>query len=324
MRVIAFVFTGGTISMKVDPVHGGAVPALSAAEMLSAARGIEDVCRPVAEEWGRFPGPHMSLERQWSLRTHLLELSESGSVDGIVVAHGTDTLEETAYMVARSVPARVPIVFTGAMRNASDLDSDGPTNLLDAARVASSDALRGGGVLVVMGGDIFSAQDITKRHTHARDAFASPVLGTLGVVDDGAVRFMSRAVSLPEVVRCDMPASPVDIVTSHAGADSRALISLLPESRGVVIAALGRGNVPPEMLPGVCAWLDAGKPVVVSSRTGNGRTGATYAYDGGARKLLDMGVVLAGARRPQQARIDLMLALGAGLDRTALAAMLDA
>src|SRR5690606_2704893 len=141
------------------------------------------------------------------------------------------------------------------------------------------------------------------------------VLGTVAEVADGAVRFMSRAVSLPEVVRCDMPASSVDIVTSHAGADSRALISLLPEARGVGMAALGSGNVAPEMPPGVCAWLDAGKPVVVSSRTGNGRTGATYAYDGGARKLLDMGVVLAGARRPQQARIDLMLALGAGLDR---------
>src|SRR5690606_8402991 len=132
VRVIAFVFTGGTISMRYDPAAGGAVPALSAEEILAAARGLEQVCVPRAEEWGRHPGPHMTIERQWALRNHLRSLVTSGEVEGIVVTHGTDSLEETAYLVARSVPQHVPIVFTGAMRNASDLDWDGPSNLLDA------------------------------------------------------------------------------------------------------------------------------------------------------------------------------------------------
>lgn len=324
MRVIAFVFTGGTISMKVDPMLGGAVPALSAEEMLSAARGIDRICTPRAEEWARLPGPHMTLERQWALRNHLRELSLSGSVDGIVVAHGTDTLEETAYLVARSVPTTVPIVFTGAMRNASDLDWDGPANLRDAARVASSGRTRSGWVYVVLGGRIFSALDVTKRHTDAMDAFGSPEFGPLGIVDDEEVRLERAPAACPVFLECEQPAAPVDIVTAHAGADSRLLEALLPSSRGVVIAALGRGNVPPAMLPGITAWVSAGKPVVIASRAGSGRTGATYGYEGGARRLVEMGAVLAGARRPQQARVDLMLALGAGLTHDELARALDA
>lgn len=310
--------------MKVDPVHGGAVPALSAAEMLAAARGVDSVCQPVPEEWGRFPGPHMTVERQWALRNRLLELTRSGEVHGIVVAHGTDTLEETAYLVARSMPAELPIVFTGAMRNASDPDYDGPINLLDAARVAASDSTRDGSVFVVFAGQIFSALDVTKTHTNAREAFQGPVMGAFGEVDDGVAVMHTRAYSTQAPIVCESPSTRVDIVTAYAGADSRVLLGMVESSDAVVIAALGRGNVPPEMLPGVRAFLEAGKPVVVSSRTGNGRTGANYAYEGGARKLLEMGVILAGSRRPQQARIDLMLALGAGWNRAKLAELFNA
>ena len=150
--MIAMVFTGGTISMRVDPLAGGAVPALDARDILSAARGIEDVAPLRIEEWGRFPGPHMDTDRMWALRARLIALVAEPGIDGVVVTHGTDTIEETAYLIARSVPTAKPIVFTGAMRNLSELGWDGPSNLVDAVRVAAHPEARGYGVFLVMNG----------------------------------------------------------------------------------------------------------------------------------------------------------------------------
>ncbi len=323
-RVVA-LFTGGTISMRVDPTAGGAVPALSADEILAAARGVDGVADVRAEGWGRFPGPHMTVERQWALRHRIAVLLDDAEVDGLVVTHGTDTLEETAYLVARSIASPKPVVFTGAMRSASDLGWDGPQNLLDAVRVAAAPASAGQGTLVVMGGRIFAALEDTKAHTHQLDAFEAPGLGPLGVIDEDRVLFRRSLVNVPAPLNPAAPGDPVDIVGSWAGADARLLdASLASGARGVVIAAMGRGNLPPAMVPGVERWLDAGRPVVIASRAPRGRVGQTYAYPGGGRKLWEMGAMFAGARRPAQARIDLMLAIGVSADATRLRELFDA
>lgn len=311
--MIAMVFTGGTISMRVDPLAGGAQPALSARDILSAARGIEEVAELRVEEWGRFPGPHMDAERMWALRARLLQLVDEPAIDGVVVTHGTDTIEETAYLVARSVLTEKPIVFTGAMRNLSELGWDGPANLVDAVRVASHPEARGYGVLLVMNGRAYSAVDVTKAHTHVLDAFESPGLGPVAEVDDEAVIFRRALPVQRPVLTPDAPATPVDIVGAWAGADGRMLDAVLPSARGVVVSALGRGNVPPLMADALVRWRDAGKPVVITSRTGRGRVGQTYGYPGGGKRLGELGTIFAGAHRATQARIDLMLALGAGL-----------
>ena len=322
MRVVAALFTGGTISMRVDAEAGGAVPSLSAEEIVGAARGIERVADVRAEQWGRYPGPHMTVERQWALRNRIVELLGDADVAGVVVTHGTDTLEETAYLVARSVASRKPVVFTGAMRSASDLGYDGPANLLEAVTVAASREAEGLGTLVVMGGRVFAGLEDAKTHTHDLSAFESPGLGPLGVVDEGHVIVRRMLVGTPPVLAPPAPAEPVDIVASWAGCDSR-LLDAARESgaRGVVVAAMGRGNVPPAMVDGIERWIRDGKPVVIASRAGQGRVGQTYAYPGGGRRLHEMGALFAGARRPQQARIDLMLALGAGLSGDALRAV---
>ena len=315
------VFTGGTISMRVDAVAGGAVPALDARDILKAARGIEDVAELRVEEWGRFPGPHMDLERMWALRERLVESVAEDGVDGIVVTHGTDTVEETAYLMARSVPTAKPIVFTGAMRNLSELGWDGPSNLVDAVRVASHPQSAGLGVLLVMNGRAYSALDVTKAHTHVLDSFESPGLGPVIEVDDEAVIFR-RALSVQRaLITPPALATPVDIIGAWAGADARLLDAVLPTARGIVIAALGRGNLPPLMADALGRWRDAGKPVVITSRTGRGRVGQTYGYPGGGRRLGELGTIFAGSQRPTQARIDLMLALGAGMTGDALTAV---
>src|SRR6476659_4529748 len=138
--MIVILFTGGTIAMRNDPTGSGAQPGLTPTEILAATRGIRAITAVETEEWGQFPGPHMTVERMWALRNRIAEHLARPEVEGIVVTHGTDTLEESAYLVARSLPARQPVVFTGAMRTASDLGWDGPSNLLEAARVAASPA----------------------------------------------------------------------------------------------------------------------------------------------------------------------------------------
>ncbi len=281
--------------MRFDAAIGAAVPALGAEEIVAAARGIEHVATLRIDEWGRFPGPHMTVERQWALRAHLLSLVEDPSIDGVVVTHGTDTIEESAYLATRSIATQKPIVFTGAMRNASELSWDGPANLADSVRVAASDDARGHGALVMLNGRVFSALDVTKAHTHLLDAFESPGLGPIGVVDDGEVVFRRSLPPFGPILAPPSLATPVDIVTAYAGADARFLDVSRQTARGVVVAALGRGNVPPAMAAGIGRCLEAGIPVVVASRAPRGRVGMTYGYEGGGRQLANAGAIFTGA-----------------------------
>ncbi|HEY7407549.1 MAG TPA: asparaginase [Gemmatimonadaceae bacterium] len=321
--MIPILFTGGTISMRHDALAGGAVPSLSGRDILAATRGIEEVADFEVEEWGAYPGPHMTVERMWALRNRIAEHLERPEVDGVVVTHGTDTLEESAYLTARTVAAEKPIVFTGAMRNASELGWDGPSNLIDAVRVAASEESRGYGVMVTIAGRVFAGLDVTKAHTHLLDAFESPGLGPVGVLDDGNVIFRRALPPAPPLLVPPAPALPIDIVAAFPGADARLVDASRHEALGIVIAALGRGNVPPAMVPGIERWIEGGKPVVIASRALRGRVGRTYGYPGAGRRLHDLGAIFAGSRRPQQARIELSLGLGAGLTTTELRPLLE-
>jgi L-asparaginase len=321
--MIVIVFTGGTISMRHDSALGGAVPVLSGRDILAAAPGVEAVADVEVDDFGSFPGPHMSPARMWTLRERVLEHLDRHDVEGVVITHGTDTLEESAYLIARSSVTEKPIVFTGAMRAASDLGWDGPANLIAAVRTAASTEACGQGVLVVMGERIFAGADVTKSHTHMLDAFESPGLGPLGVVDDGRAVFRRETPATRTVVMAERLAEPVDIVYTWTGADSRLLDASREDGVGVVVAAMGRGNVPPDMVRGIQRWIDQQKPVVIASRAQRGRVGPTDGYPGGGRRLLEAGAIFAGSRRPQQARIDLMLGLGAGLDAAGLRELFD-
>jgi L-asparaginase len=312
--MIVLVFTGGTISMRHDPEIRGAIPALAGKDILDLVPQLKELGELEIDDFGAYPGPHMTAERMWELRERIERHLARPEVTGIVVTHGTDSLEESAYLVARSLRSPKPVVFTGAMRTSSDLGWDGPSNLSASIRVAASAEARGFGVLVVMSDRVYAGLDVTKVHTHLLDAFESPGLGPLGVVDGRRVIFR-RAIPEPcSIVDAPRLGGPVDIVVAYAGADSRLLDAARAEGQGVVIAAMGRGNVPPAMVPGIERWIEASRPVVITSRALRGRVGRTYGYAGGGRRLRDLGAVFAGSRRPQQARIDVMLALGAGLD----------
>jgi L-asparaginase len=310
--MIVLLFTGGTISMRHDAVAGGAVPSLTGRDILAMAPGIDRLAELDVDDWGAYPGPHMTVERMWALRQRIVEHLARHDVEGIVVTHGTDSLEESAYLLARSVHSEKPIVFTGAMRTSSDLGWDGPGNLGAAVRVAASHDARGCGVMVVISDRIFTALDVTKVHTSAVEAFDSPGLGPLGVIDDGRVIFRRALPTPTPILEPPSLATPVDIVYAYAGADSRLIDASRQVGRGIVIAGMGRGNIPPAMIDGLDRWIAEDKPVVITSRAFRGRVGCTYGYSGGGRRLAERGAIFAGPRRPPQARIDIMLALGAG------------
>ena len=305
---IALFATGGTISMRSDPQSGGAVPTLTGREILEAVPGLDEVADLEVREFGRFPGPHMTIERIWELRAAILQAVADGA-QGVVVTHGTDTIEETAYLLDRSLPPEVPVVITGAMRNSSELSWDGPLNLMSAVEVAASPASRGRGTMAVMDEQIIQGAEVVKTHTELAGTFRSPNWGPLGITDKRHVLYYRQS-RRAAVLAPEAPVTPVDLVKIVAGADSRLVeASLDTGAHGVVVEALGRGNVPPAVVPGVRRWTEAGKPVVITSRSQRGRVLDTYAYPGGGYQLREMGCIFADHLTGQQARIELMLAL---------------
>jgi L-asparaginase len=320
---IVILFTGGTISMRNDPTIGGAVPTLRGPDILELVPDIARLADVEVDDWAAHPGPHMTIDRMWELRGRIVKHLERADVDGVVVTHGTDALEETAYLLARSLASDKPVVVTGAMRTSSDLGWDGPANLAASVTVAANRDSRGLGVLVVMSDRIFAALDVTKSHTHALDAFDSPGLGPLGVIDDGNVIYRRLMPTTPTALTPPRLAEPVDIIYTCSGTDSRLLDASRQTGKGLVIAAMGRGNVPPAMVPGIERWIADDKPVVITSRAMRGRVGHTYGYAGGGRRLVEMGAIFAGSRRPIQARMEVMLGLGGGMNVAQIRELLE-
>ncbi len=182
------LFTGGTISMRRDPATGAALPALSGREIVARVPGLRREARLRLEDLARLPGPHVTPAWMWRLRAHVVSLLADPKVDGVVVTHGTDTLEETAYLLDLTVASPKPVVLCGAMRTFSDPGWDGPANLTAAVRTAAHPGSAGRGTLVVVGEEIHAAARVRKRHTQRLDAFHS-ALGPVGVLDRGRVLF---------------------------------------------------------------------------------------------------------------------------------------
>ena len=328
--MIPILFTGGTLSMRLDPATGAAVPALSGAEILAHVPGLERVAEVEYEDVSRLPGPHVTPEQMWRLARRAAAWLERPDVDGLVITHGTDTLEETAYLLDLLLITDKPVVLVGAIRTISEAGWDGPANLLAAVRVASHPASRRRGVLVVMNEQILTASEAQKIHTESAGSFASPEFGPVGVIDGGSVVYVRTAPRHGDWIAPGADAglrvarleTRVDLVKSAAGADDRFLrCSLASGARGIVIEAMGRGNLPPSMKSGIAAAADAGIPVVISSRYGAGSVQERYGYEGGGHDLAQLGVIFAGRLNGLKARMKLMVALGFTSDADRLRAI---
>jgi L-asparaginase len=273
------------------------VPARSGREILDQVPQLAGLARITCEDFDRLPGPHWTPERMLALARYLDAALTSGEFVGAVVTHGTDTLEETAYLLDLVLRTDCPVVMTGAMKTADDPAWDGPANLVASVRAATAPADRGAGVRVMMGGTLHAARRVVKSHTESLDAFTS-------TADEGQAR---------ERIETERIEPRVELVSAYVGCDGGFLRHAVASGvRGLVIEAMGSGNVPPAMLEGVRLAVAAGIPVVVSSRCGDGTTGPRYGYDGGGVTLKDAGAIFAGGLPGPKARIKLMVLLGAG------------
>jgi L-asparaginase len=316
--MIHLLFTGGTISMQRDAAAGGNVPAHGGERLVELAPALRQVGDIHVEDWARVPACHLGPDRLWALRERVREIQQGVGTpdgappDGIVVTHGTDVLEETAYLLARTLDPSVPVVLTGAMRTSSDPGWDGPRNLVDAAMVAASRASRGRGTLVVFAGKVFAGDEAVKVHTVALDAFAAPHGAPLGRVAHGVVRYTVPPRPVARLAPSGLSAR-VALIPAVIGDDGRMLELARSHHEGCVLVAFGSGNSPPGLVPAVGRWLDDRKPVILASRCSRGEVTPLYAFDGGGARLTAMGVIPAGPRTPSQARMELAIALSAGM-----------
>ena len=317
------MFTGGTISMKIDPETAAAVPALSGRDIVSHVTGLRKAARLTLEDYARIPGPHVSPPWMWGLKKRIEAHLANPGVDGVVVAHGTDTIEETAFMVDLTTETSKPVVFCGAMRTLSEPGSDAPSNLLTAVRTAANPNARNHGVLIAVGEQILAAGEAAKTHTQNLGAFRSDI-GPVAILDRSGVRFVRSAVRR-RFVRSGSIDPRVDLHVMATGSDDGLLRSSLARgARGLVIEGTGAGNVPPLAVPAIRDAIKAQVPVVITSRCRSGSVAPLYGYEGGGAQLQTMGCVLGGDLPGPKARILLMVALGAGLSDLALKALFEA
>ncbi|WP_026476097.1 asparaginase [Alkaliphilus transvaalensis] len=306
---VAVIFTGGTISMSVDPRIGAAIPSLSSQEILSLVTNIDKYAEIETLNFSKLPGPQIDINMMMDLRKLVVDTLNRDDITGVIITHGTDTLEETAYLLDLSIDSPKPIVVVGAMRNSSELGYDGPSNLAAAVCTAISPEAINKGVLVVMNNEVNAASEVTKANTLSLDTFKSLEYGPLGIVDNDEV-ILHRDIVNRQHILTDSIVPEVDLIKSAAGMDSR-LINYCVDSgsKGIVIEAMGRGNVPPTMLEGIQYAIKQQVAVVMVSRCPTGRVLDSYGYEGGGRHLRNLGVILGGDLPGQKARIKLMLAL---------------
>ena len=265
----------------------------------------------------------MTPKLMLDLSNQVQELLNRDDITGVVVTHGTDTLEESAYFLDLTLKSQKPVIITGAMRSSSELGYDGPFNLASSICTAISDDARNRGVLVCFNGELHSACEVTKRNSMALNAFSTPNFGPIGIVDNNKVIFYRNN---PESIHMKIQNTDKDvaIIKCSAGSDSKFIdFSIDQGYKGIVIEALGRGNVPPTMVDGIKHAIAKDIPVVIVSRCFEGRVFESYGYEGGGKELKEIGCIFGDVFASQKARIKLIVALNYSNDMSKIKSIFE-
>ena len=322
MPRVPVVFTGGTISMRHDPVAGGNVPALDGAAILDRTPGLDALAAVEAIDLGLTPASHFTFPTLIAIAEILRQRLAEPEVAGAVVVQGTDTIEETAFAWDLLLDGSKPVVVTGAMRTPDRSDYDGPANLRGAVAAAAAPELREQGVVVSLAGSLEAADDVVKLHTSALDTFQSPNWGSLGRVGERGVT-LERRRGRRRHVSVTRAAERVHLVTVTVGMDGSLVdAAARAGADAIVVAATGAGNTSPAVLAAAERAMAAGIPVVLASRCLAGRATADYAFPGGGATWARAGAILAGTLCAPKVRVVVALGLGAGLDHEGLGALL--
>lgn len=303
------VATGGTIA-------GGAGGTLSAAELVRLIPEVSRVAAVTVEDFSRIDSSLMTPALQERLARRVNELLASPDAPaGVVITHGTDSLEETAFLLDLLVDSERAVVFAAAQRAPREPDSDGPRNLLNAVRIAALPAARGLGVLVALNGEIHAARDVRKTHAVALEAFQSTGGGPVGFVD-GTLVVITRKPVRRLTLRPPAVEPRVELLTLTAGSDGHLLVAVAAKAQGLVLEVFGRGNASPAVMDAVATARRQGLIIVFTSRTRGGRVEISEA----ARAL---GVISGGDLDGLKARMLLVAALGVTRDIAVLQSHFD-
>ncbi|EOH99567.1 L-asparaginase, type II [Enterococcus haemoperoxidus ATCC BAA-382] len=315
MKTILVLHTGGTISMSKEAdgnvTTNNMNPLLDQEELLAGKVNL------IVEPIFNIPSPHMTLERMLELKERI-QKAYTEEIDGVVITHGTDTLEETAYFLDITLENKIPVVLTGAMRSSNEIGTDGLYNFISAVWTACSDESFGKGVLVVMNDEIHTARYVTKTHTTNVATFRTPTFGPIGMIAKERTFFASE-VRPQEICDIEEVTGEVYVIKAYAGMDG-SLFDLVDNDKtdGIVIEALGAGNLPPETLPSLERLLARNIPIVLVSRCSNGIAEDIYDYEGGGVNLKKMGIVFSRGLNGPKARIRLIVGLNSGKDSQSL------
>lgn len=312
LPLLAIVTTGGTIAEKIDPETGAAVPAISGNDLMESVPGIKNTARLQVFQFSNIDSSQMTPAIMLKLSHKVKDLVNDPKFTGVIITHGTDTMEETSYFLDLVLESDKPVIFVGAQHNASDPAPDGPSNIANAViQAVSTDALDLG-VTINMNQYVCAARDVRKTHTNNLMTFRSMDSGYIGYVDFGRFRLFRRPlrqvhIPIPEK---DSQLPEVFLFTMYAGADGKYIRNAVDGGvDGIVIAGFGLGNVNASVYGAIQYARSKNIPVVISSRCYNGRTYPVYGGPGGGKTLELENVIFSGGHIPSKARILLMLAL---------------
>ncbi|MCK2156970.1 asparaginase [Exiguobacterium sp. 17-1] len=315
MKKLLLIHTGGTIAMAQN--HSGHVLPNEINPLDASLPKATDIADITTRHFSNLPSPHITPEIMLRLAHFIDEELQDGGYDGVVITHGTDTLEETAYFLQLTIGAPIPIVLTGAMRSSNEVGSDGEFNLITALRVAVSAAAQDKGVLVVFNGEIHSAFNVTKTHTSSVDTFKSVHFGNLGMVTKDHVYLFNTPLLKPTHMVTQL-SKRVAVLKVYAGMDPDLLLAISELGYdGLVLEVLGQGNVPPSLVDAI-QTLTEQMPIVIVSRCFNGIVQDVYGYTGGGQQLKELGVIFSNGLNSQKARLKLMIELEIGATHHAL------
>jgi len=319
-RTVAVFSLGGTIAMTTDPETGGVVPSLSAHDLVAAVPGLA-ACGVTlrVRDFRRLPGASLAIDDLTALHAAVRAETQQG-VDGVVVTQGTDTIEETAFLLDLLHDGEAPLVVTGAMRNPTLPGADGPANLYAAVLTAADPQMRGVGCVVVLNDEVHAARTVRKSHTTSPSAFTSPGYGPVARIVEGRIQRTGACpprVTVPYDADQARPAT-VGVYPVSLGDDGALLELLDGHCDGLVVAAFGAGHVP-QRIAAVLEKFASRIPVLLTSRIGDGPVlTQTYSFPGSERDLLSKGLISAGDLGPYKARLLLHLLVSTGSSRRAI------
>lgn len=308
MKNIQIITTGGTIGMSIDPKSNGAKPD-NFSFITENAPLFASYAEIHLDTYLNIPSPHMTLKEMYLLAKRIQKYLDDPKIDGVVITHGTDTMEETAFYLHHVLTLEKPVVITGAMQNQSEKNFDGLQNLLQAVHVATLEESKNRGVLLAFQDEVHSPITVTKTHPDRLPFFESLVVGPVAKrLLDNQYEWL-RTETKPQRLPLKPLTKNVALFTAYAGMDNSYIDWAIQHGfDGIVVEALGLGHLPPASLPSVSRALEKGIPIIITSRCAYSITGVTYAYEGGGKYLKELGCILSNVNGPK-ARILLNLVL---------------